>query len=318
MFKKFRIFSLIALFIALSVSVYADKVYSAGGTTTYATYTARGYINRIQNPTYDEISSMGLTDATVYYVYGEHTDIDATADNYIWDGATTGGSSKGKYNFSADATADIVSFSSSSASDTSADTVTVVGLDVSGDLTTQTISANGTTRVALTTALWRVISAKWNGSTANVGNIAVYTGTGTIPSAGDSKIRAWIPAGANETKIGVFTCPNDTVCFIKSAEVGVSREGDSGTEVDLQMYMKKYGYPYVKLKPRINIDGTDTRGYKYDWDFPYAIPGKTDVYMVVDAYDASTDNLGIFDYMEIMSISEDYFDTTFLTGIGQP
>lgn len=288
----------------------ATKLFWTGSTSSTENYKTRAYVNRIQNPIYDDISAMGLTDAVIYYVYAENPDVDGTDD--IWDGA------KGAYNYAADATADAISFSSSSASDTSADTVTVVGLDVSGDLTTQTIAANGTTRVALTTALWRVLSIKWNGTTANVGNIAVYTGTGTIPSQGDTKIRGWLPATTNYTAMGIFTCPNDTVCFIKTAEIGFSREGDSGTEIDLNMYAKKYGYPTYSIKPKINIGSTGLQTYKYNWIFPLAIPGKTDIRFHVDAADASTDNLGLYDYIEIMSISEDYFDSTFLGNIDQP
>ncbi len=297
-------------FLLINQEANADKVYSSGGTSTTQTYVARSFVSRVQNPGYYDISAWGMTDGTVYRIYGENSDVDATDD--IWDGA------KGAYNYTADATADAVSFSSSSASDTSADTVTIIGLDASGDYTSQTININGTTRVALTTALWRVLEMTWNGTTANVGNISVYTGTGTIPSQGDSKIRGWIGAGLNHTSMGIFTCPNDTVCFVKSAEVGFSREGDSGTEIDLNMYVKKYGYPFYSVKPKINMGGTGLVNYKYDFTFPLALPGKTDLRFHVDANDASTDNLGLYDYIEILSISENYFDATFLSGIGQP
>ena len=299
-------------FMLISEDAKADKVYSSGGTTTTQTYVARGFVSRVQNPGYYDITAMGMTDGVVYRVYGENADVDASADDDIWDGGMGG------YDYTADAAADAVSFSSSSASDTSADTVTIVGLNVTGDLTTQTINANGTTRVALTTALWRVLSMSWNGATANVGNIAVYTGTSTIPSQGDSKIRGWIGAGLNRTSMGIFTCPNDTVCFVKSAEVGFSREGDTNTEIDLNMYVKRYGLPYYSVKPKINMGGTGLVKYKYDFTFPLPLPGKTDLRFHVDAVDASTDNLGVYDYIEILSISEDYFDSTFLTNIGQP
>lgn len=293
----------------ISQNTFADKVYGAGGTTSTQDYKARAYVNRVQNPTYNEISSMGITDATIYHVYGENTDVDATED--IWDGG-------GNYTYTADATADAVSIASSSASDSTPDTVTIVGLDYAGDLTTQTASINGTTRVALTTALWRVISMQWNGTTANVGNIAVYTGTSTIPSQGDTKIRGFILAGNNKTEMGLFTCPNDYVCFMKSAETGISRKGDSGTEIDMNLLIKEYGYPVKELKPRLNIGQSGLSTYNYDFPYLYVLPGKSDVRYRVQALDASTDNLGIYSVIEIMAIDEKYFDSTYLTNIGQP
>lgn len=309
---KFIKYFLILIISALlfGPSSFADKVYSSGGSTTTQTYKSRNYVNRIANPAFDQISAMGLTDVTVYHVVGENADVDATDD--IWDGGA------GSYNYTVDATADAVSLASSSASDVSTDTVTIIGLDVDGDLTTQTININGTTRVALTTALWRVLSMKWNGATANVGNIAVYTGTSTIPSVGDSKIRGWIAAGLNKTDMGIFTCPNDTVCFLSKYETGISRKGDAGSEIDLNLYVKKYGYPAYSMKPKINLANAGLSTYDYSFAHMYALPGKTDIRFHVDAYDASTDNLGVFSNFEIMSIDEKYFDSTYLGTIGQP
>ena len=118
--------------------------------------------------------NMGLVDGYEYLdKFGENPDVGTSAAEDIWEGG-------GEYTFDTFGTAPIVSIASDNAADTV--DIEVQGLDINGDLVKQTVTLTGTTRVALTTALWRVFRMSNESSTDIVGTVFCYTGTGAVPS----------------------------------------------------------------------------------------------------------------------------------------
>jgi len=114
--------------------------------------------------------------------FGENPDIDTgSTPEDIWEAG-------GEYNYDANGTAPIVSLISDNAGDTQ--DISVQGLDINGNETSQTITLTGTTRVALTTPLWRVYRMQNVGSTNLAGTCYCYVGTGGVPAL--ANIRAII------------------------------------------------------------------------------------------------------------------------------
>jgi len=111
--------------------------------------------------------------------FGENPDIDTgSTPEDIWELG-------GEYTYDTDGTAPIVSLISDDAADTQ--DVMITGLDINGDEVDQTITLTGTTRVALTTPLWRCYRLQNEGTVNVAGQVYCYVGTGGVPSVADTR-----------------------------------------------------------------------------------------------------------------------------------
>jgi len=218
-----------------------------------------------------DITSGQLEGYSIIDKFGENPDIDTgTVPEDIWEYG-------GLYNYDAINTAPIVSLVSDNTLDTM--DIIVTGLDIAGIEVTQTIKLTGTTRVALTTPLWRVYRMANVGATGEDinGTVYCYTSTGNVPLA--AEIRAMIYDGNNQTLMALVTIPLGKVGFLFRGELGGSRSNTAG-EVRSAYYSRRVGKVF-RIKKRINLVNSGTSIYQDERYFPDVIPALTDVKLTV-------------------------------------
>ena len=235
--------------------------------------------------------------------FGENPDIDTgTIPEDIWEYG-------GEYIYDADGTAPIVSLVSDDASDT--EEIVVQGLDIDGNLVTQSIILTGTTRVALTTPLWRVFRMFNNGSVAIAGTVYCYTSTGNTPAP--SEVRAIISGSNNQTLMAIYTIPKGKVGFLVRGELGCSRSQTAGAS-QCAYDSRRYGKVF-RVKKRVDITNQGTSAYTDKRTAPDPIPSLTDIKLAVE--NVSANNTGVFGTFDILLIDEGLFPDEYLTAIGQ-
>ncbi|MCP4103875.1 MAG: hypothetical protein GY750_21020 [Lentisphaerae bacterium] len=252
------------------------------------------------------ILSMGqMADYSVVDKFGENPDVDTGSDpEDIWEAG-------GMYNYDADGTAPIVSLISDNSADTAFDVI-VEGLDVDGNNVSQTITLNGTNRVALTTPLWRVFRMTNDNSTNLSGTVYCYIGTGGVPAIGNT--RAIINNGNNQTLMALYTIPKGKVGFLYRGELGVSRSQATGT-ARCAYYSRRYGKAFT-IKKRVDLTNQGSSIYQDSRSFPDVIPALTDIKLTVE--EVTANNTGIFGTFDIMLADENQLSEAFLNAIGQP
>lgn len=237
--------------------------------------------------------------------FGENPDIDTgSVPEDIWEGG-------GLYTFDPVGTAPIVSLISDNAADTQ--DIIVQGLDIDGNLTIQTITLTGTTRVALDTPLWRVFRMQNAAARGNdlLGTVYCYVGTGGVPAAAD--IRAIIDNGNNQTLMAIYTVPRGKVGFLYRGEIGGSRSQNAGA-VQAAYYSGRNGEVF-RIKKRVDTTNQGNSFYVDKRSFPDIIPSMTDVVLRVE--DVSANNTGVFGTFDVLLIEEKMFPESYLKSIGQ-
>ena len=250
-------------------------------------------VNQGKYPTYSAVDK-----------FGENPQIDkVTVPEDVWEYG-------GLYTYDTNGTAPIISLVSTSTSDTM--DVEVTGLDIDGYEVKQTITLTGTTRVALTTALWRVYRVANVGTADTVGTVYCYTLTGNTPSA--ASIRAMIDNGNNQTLMALYTVPRGKVGFLYRGEMGGSRKRNAGA-AQCSYYSRRFGKVF-RVKKRISVVNSGSSTYQDSRSFPDIIPALTDIKLTVE--DVSDDDTGVFGTFDILLIDESDFSTAYLQAIGQP
>lgn len=225
----------------------------------------------------------------------------------VWEGG-------GLYTYDDFGTAPIVSIASS---DADTQDISITGLDIDGEEVTQTITLTGTTRVALTTPLWRVYRMENEGDTDLVGNVFCYTGTGTVPSIGDAEVRAVILSSNNQTQMALYTIPKGKVAFLFRGEIGIEYSGSvgAGTNFAKVQYQSRRVNKIFKVKKTINVISAAQSNYVDERPFPDIIPSLTDIKAEVVTV---SEDMGVWATFDFLLVDEDRFEESFLTSIGQP
>jgi hypothetical protein len=250
--------------------------------------------------------------------FGENPDVDtATVPEDIWEGG-------GEYDYDADGTEPIVSIASDDAGDTDKPII-ITGLDAEGNQITQTINTNavnGTTRVALNIALWRVFRLENDEDSTDpnsgglAGNLFCYTGTGSVPSIGDPEVRAIIQNGNNQTLMALYTVPKGKVGFLFRGEAGISRVNPTAAvAVNGAYFSRRYGKVF-KIKKRIDLVSNGSSMYADTRSFKDPIPALTDVKLTI--LSVSANDVGVYGTFDILLVDEKILDETYLSAIGQP
>jgi hypothetical protein len=297
----------ILLFIASLVLSFTFLIQPITGKT----FSQRGFVNRIANPNFLLAVEMGLIPGfSSLDKYGINPLIETTTTpEDIWEGG-------GIYPYDADGTAPIVSLASDATNDTQP--IKITGLDVSGDQVVQTIDLSGDTRVALTTPLWRAFRLENEGTTDLTGTVFVYTGTGSVPSVGDSEVRAIIDNGNNQTLMAIYTIPRGKVGFLHRGEAGLEYAAGNvsslGEFVTGYYKSRRYGKVF-KVKKSISMLTAATSVYQDLRTFPGVLPALTDIKLQIMVV---SEDCGVWGTFDILLVDEDLFPTTFLTAIGQP
>jgi hypothetical protein len=220
----------------------------------------------------------GLVDPEIRIVnrFGENSDIDTgTTPEVIWD---NGG------NFTFPTAAETVQVFSSSTNDTSAGTgartVTVTGLDGDYNLSTETVTLNGTTPVTTTSTFLRVnrVYVRTVGSTgANEGNLTVRQSTTT------SNVFTLMPIGANQSACGYYTIQAGTTGFLIDIEATAGKS-TSTTKASLSLWYKRFGEAKVRES---TFAVSDTSVYKGSFVSGIFLPEKTDLWLQADSVTAN-------------------------------
>lgn len=238
--------------------------------------------------------------------FGENPDIDtATVPEDIW-------YQGGLYPFDAWGTAPIISVVSDSPLDNQV--IEIPGLDITGAEVTQRVQLNGTTRVALTTPLWRFNRAYNVSPRSNPinGNVYFYTGTGNVPLA--AEIRGSIVDGNNQTLIAIYTIPKGKVGFLYRGEVGCSRDVVSGSVRAAYYSARRDGV--FRIQKRVDIMSTGSSVYQDKRPGYDIIPALTDIALRVEH--VSNNDTGVFGSLDILLVDETLFPESYLQAIRQP
>jgi len=253
--------------------------------------------------------NMGMVEGfSVIDKFGFNSAITTTTDpEDVWEGG-------GVYTYDAFGTAPIVSLASSSGADTQ--DISILGLDITGALVSQTITLAGTARQALTTPLWRVFRMQNESSVSISGTVFCYTGTGTVPSVGDSEVRAVIDNGNNQTQMALYTVPLGYVGFLYYGEIAMEQAGTafSGNEYANCAYKSRRKEEVFKVKKTVPLNSQGSSVYQEDRRFPDIIPELTDIKLTVNEVSATMGISGAFD---ILLVEEGRLPATLLTAIGQ-
>lgn len=208
------------------------------------------------------------------------------------------------YVFPAWGTAPIDSLSSDNAGDTVP--ITIFGLDIDGNEVSQVITLQGQTRVALTTPLWRVYRMFNSDEDLVTGQGTDIAGTAycyenTAITAGkpgdDSKVRASINDGNNQTQMAIYTIPKGFTGYLMNGQTGLQRGGQQVVAASMAFRVRLFGGAFRTAKT-IGIQSTGSSNFLTDRAIYQEIPELSDV--KVTCLECSQSDVAIFAELTIL------------------
>ena len=265
------------LSLVLSLSAFPKAIFD---TTKNSSLFASG-------PNFIQSCSMGLIHGCeVVTKFGINGALASGVERDVWDfGETTNGDVD--YTYPPDGTAPITTVSSSNALDLQP--VLIQGLDINGDFSSQNITANGQNKVLLTTPLWRVFRIKnlELQSTADRtkgfnGNFYVYEDTAIVAGVptDDTKVRAWVNNGKNQTQMTHYCIPNGYTGFMVGGSAKTAKKLASA--IIYRVYKRNYGSIF-RLVNTLALVSTGTGSYTTAKYVPVKTPGKTDIVVTAES-----------------------------------
>lgn len=216
--------------------------------------TAPGYSDHML-----EIAKGNVTKHSFIEKFGRNTAVASGGTETIWDGSSL-------YSYPASAT--ITHVISGEAADTM--DVEVQGLDANFNLVTQEATLNGTTQVALSTALIRVFRVKILGGSDPAGAISVT-------DTGQSNTYAQVTAGTNQTNMAVYTIPNGYTGYLVGWYASILRAtGTNAAVADVDLFRRTTGGVFRSTQP-VGIQNTGGNYWQYRFPCPLELAAKTDV-----------------------------------------
>jgi hypothetical protein len=208
-------------------------------------------------------------------LFGFSTAVGSTALGPVWEGLTLSG---GAYAYPSSAST--LTLVSDSASDTSALSVQIQGLDSGYNPITETIAMNGTTNVTTTKSFLRInLMTTTNG--LNVGNI-----TAKISSTTYAKINA----GIGQTQMSIYTVPAGYTFYLSYVQADASIGFTSSN------YMKYAEYNKDNVTGETNVLNQTT--FVQSLNIPYTCPiphtEKTDIQFQILANTGSPFSCNIY------------------------
>jgi len=213
---------------------------------------------------------------TAIQIFGYSTVVGSTALGPLWEGLTLSG---GAYAYPSAAAALVLV--SDSASDTSALSIKIDGLDANYALLSETIAMNGTSNVTTTNSFLRINQMSTTNG-VNVGNI-----TAKISSTTYAKINA----STGQTQMSIYTVPAGYTFYLYYVQADASIGFTSST------YMKYAEYNKYNSTGEINLltQSTFVQNLNLPYNFqPIAHPEKTDMQFEVVASTGSPYIANIF------------------------
>jgi hypothetical protein len=195
---------------------------------------------------------------TAVNIFGFSTAVGSTALGPLWEGLTLSG---GAYTYPSSA-AQLV-LVSDSASDTSALSVQIQGLDANYAPLVETIAMNGTTNVTTTNSFLRInLMTTTNG--LNVGNITAKISSTTY---------AKISAGIGQTQMSLYTVPVGYTWYLSFLQA------DANIGFTSSNYIKFAEYNKDNVSGEVNLlnQSTFVQAFQFPFTCPVAHTQKTDI-----------------------------------------
>lgn len=201
------------------------------------------------------------------FKFGNNPDINGSLET-VW-------SHGGLYSYPAAAITMKVSSSSSSDSSngTGARTIAVYGLDADYNEINEIVTLNGQTAVNTTKQYLRVFRAfvVTAGSSETAAG-TIYIGTGVVTAGVPATVYAEIALGENQTTMAVWTVPAGYTAYVDGGIFSAASNNDAQYVLGKFM-VRTYGGVF-----RNAADITvNSNVFRYEWDYPIAIPEKSDI-----------------------------------------
>lgn len=196
------------------------------------------------------------------YILGYSGNVGSTAQGPLWEGLTSSG---GAYAYPSSAVQ--MSVVSSSASDTSALSILISGLDGSYNAISETLALNGTSAVTSVNSYFRINNViVTNGK--NVGDITVSNSSTTY---------AKILAGVGQTEMSIYTVPAGFVFYLLRVQAYANIGFTSSAYLLYQEYNKINSGTYTG-QVTLDAQSTFVQSLVLDYqDTPFAHPSGTDI-----------------------------------------
>ncbi len=235
-----------------------------------------------------EIGRGNVSGQSLLLKFGRNSDVDTGAYEDVWDGGGT---------WVPPTTARIHDIASSSASDTSAGTgartVTIIGLNGSYAVTTETVTMNGTTNVPTVNSY--VIIYRMYVVTAGSG--ATNAGTITATAQTDATVTAQISVGMAQTLMAIYQVPAGKTAYLRRYYASLNN-ATSATSADVRLSVKPFGEVY-QVKHIVGLLSTGTSFVDYRYDLPLVIAEKSLIKLDANSSANNMDVSGGFDLVLI-------------------
>jgi hypothetical protein len=208
-------------------------------------------------------------------IFGYSTLIGSTALGPAWEGQTLSGG-LAPYPSSA---AQLV-LVSDSASDTSAKSVIIIGLDANYKQITETIALNGTSNVTTTKSFLRINGMK----------MANSLNTGNVTASISSTVYAKINAGIGSSQASIFTVPAGYTFYLTYIQADAS----IGFTSSNYMILAEYNKDNSTGATTYNGQSVYVQYYNQPFTVPVAHPEKMDIQLLVKANTGSPFTVDIF------------------------
>jgi len=209
------------------------------------------------------------------YIFGFSTTVGSTALGPVWEGLTLSG---GLYAYPSSAAPLVLV--SSSASDTTALSVQINGLDANYAPISETIALNGTTNVTTTKSFLRI----------NAMNCTNGLNVGTITAKISSTTYAQINAGIGSTQMSIYTVPAGYTFYLEYIQADAS----IGFTSSNYMLFAEYNKDNVTGEIGLNGQSTFVQTFNQPFNIPVAHTEKTDIQFVIKSNTGSPFSANIF------------------------
>lgn len=151
--------------------------------------------------------------------------------------------------------------------------IEVQGLDTNYDLVTQNATLNGTTLVALGTALRRVFRMRVISSTAPSGDVL-------ITNAGSSVAYGAIASGSNQTQMAIYTVPAGYTAYMTNYYGSVNKEASKDPEGVFKLWVRDNANVYVpQIKHTLGVDADGTTSFTHGFEPYFKVTEKSDIWI---------------------------------------
>lgn len=186
----------------------------------------------------------------------------------------------------------------------------IQGLGIDGRFVDQTITLTGLTPVTMTTPLWRVFrmfNVDENLATGQGTDITgvVYCFENSAVTLGvpddDTKVRAIITDGNNQTLMGIYTVPKGMTGYFMEGGAGITKEAVGGSAAVLQLRMRDFG-GVLRIQKSVAVNSNGASYFIEKRSVFDPIPELSDV--VLTCAEVSANGTAVWGSIEILLVDE--------------